>query len=106
MYGSYSPLDGDSFVWEINDVDNSIFEAYLNAFSNHRPEEHKIFLIDNAGFHTTKNIRVPTNISLLRIPPHNPELNPCEKIWLFIKQRFKNKLLESMDQLKECYMLK
>ncbi len=99
LYGSYSPLDGDSFVWEINGVNNSIFEAYLEAFSNHQPDEHKIVVIDNAGFHATKHIHVPVNISLLRIPPYTPELNPCEKIWHYIKQRFKNKLFESMDEL-------
>ena len=33
LYGSYSLIDGDSFVWEINGVDTTIFEAYLKAFS-------------------------------------------------------------------------
>jgi len=100
LYGSYSPIDGDSFVWEINGVNNKIFESYLAAFSKHRPNEIKIVVIDNAGFHATKNIRVPKNIYLLRIPPYTPELNPCEKIWQYIKQRFKNKLFDSIQELK------
>ena len=28
LYGSYSPVNGDSFVWEINGTDTKIFEAY------------------------------------------------------------------------------
>ncbi|WP_366942012.1 transposase [uncultured Nonlabens sp.] len=48
-----------------------------------------------------KNIVVPDNIHLLRIPPYNPELNPCEQVWQYIKNRFKNQRFESMGELKK-----
>lgn len=80
LWGSYSPIDGDSFVWEINGVNKQIFQAYMNALSLHRPNELKILVIDNAGFHSTKNLTIPHNIELLNIPPYSPELNPCEQI--------------------------
>lgn len=101
LYGSYSPINGDSFVWEINGVDTTIFEAYLKEFSQYKPKEYKIVVIDNAGFHSTKNIEVPDNIYLLRIPPYNPELNPCEQIWQYIKNRFKNQRFETMQELRK-----
>ena len=100
LWGSYSPVDGDSFVWEINGVNGKIFQAYLNALSKHRPEQLKILIIDNAGFHSTKNLEIPSNIELINIPPYSPELNPCEQIWKFIKQRFKNQVFENMIDLK------
>ena len=101
LYGSYSPVTGDSFVWEINGVDSVIFEAYLEHFSKYKPKEFKIVIIDNAGFHSTKNIVVPENIYLLKIPPYNPELNPCEQVWQYIKNRFKNQRFQSMEELKK-----
>lgn len=101
LWGSYSPITGDSFVWEINGVDNLIFEAYLDEFSKQNPREYKIVVIDNAAFHATKNIEVPSNIYLLRIPPYTPELNPCEQVWQYIKQRYKNKHFATMEELKE-----
>jgi transposase len=101
LYGSYSPVNGDSFVWEINGTDTKIFEAYLQAFSKHNEKEYKVVVIDNAGFHSTKNIDIPDNIFLLNIPPYCPELNPCEKIWQHIKSRFKNKTFNTMKILKE-----
>lgn len=58
-------------------------------------------VIDNAGFHSTKNIEVPDNIYLLRIPPYNPELNPCEQVWQYIKNRFKNQRFETMEGLRQ-----
>jgi len=101
LYGSYSPIIGDSFVWEINGVSTQIFEAYLHEFSLYNPKEYKIVVIDNAGFHSTKNIEIPDNIWLLRIPPYNPELNPCEQVSQYIKNRFKNRRLETMEELKK-----
>lgn len=100
LWGSYSPVDGDSFVWEINGVNKKIFEQYLKALSQHRPKELKILVIDNAGFHSTKNIVIPENIKLINIPPYSPELNPCEQIWKYIKQRYKNQLFKNMEELK------
>ena len=99
LYGSYSPIDGDSFVWEINGVSTQIFEAYLQELSLHRPNEFKIIIIDNAGFHSTKNIQVPDNIYLLNIPAYTPELNPCEQVWAYLKTRFKNQVFSTMENL-------
>ena len=101
LYGSYSPINGDSFVWEINGVNTTIFESYLNEFSQYKPDEYKIIVIDNAGFHSTKNIEIPENIFLLRIPPYAPELNPCEQVWQYIKNRYKNQRFETMEKLTE-----
>lgn len=39
-------------------------------------------------------------IYLLRLPPYNPELNPCEQIWRYIKNRFKNQRFETIKSLK------
>ena len=101
LWGSYSPINGDSFVWGINGVDTTIFEHYLEEFSKQNPRDCKIIVIDNAGFHACQNIEIPDNIYLLRIPPYTPELNPCEQVWQYIKQRFKNKKFESIDTLKD-----
>lgn len=101
LYGSYSPLDGSSFVWEVNGVDKYIFHQYLCALSKFRPKEYKVVVIDNAGFHSVKDMGVPNNIHLVNIPPYSPELNPCEQIWAYIKKHYKNRVFPTMDSLRE-----
>ncbi len=101
MYGSFSPVNGDAFVYEIEGTTSEIFYKYLYEFSKYKPEEFKVIIIDNAGFHSLKQYELPTNIKLIRIPPYTPELNPAEKIWHYIKQFFKNKIFENLSQLKE-----
>lgn len=101
LYGSFSPIDGDSFVYEIEGTTSEIFYRYLLELSEHRPNELKIIVIDNAGFHSLNNFKLPDNIILLRIPPYSPELNPSEKIWHYIKQSYKNRVFETLSEVKK-----
>jgi transposase len=101
LYGSYSPVDGNSFVWEINGTTCDIFKRYLHEFSKQRPNEYKIVVIDNARFHLIKQNEIPENIFLLNIPAYTPELNPCEQVWQYIKTRYKNQLFKTMTELRE-----
>jgi len=82
-------------------VSKDIFHNYLKQLSAHKPKELKIVVIDNAGFHSTKDMEIPQNIKLLRIPPYTPELNPCEQVWAYIKKRFKNKIYENFQDVKD-----
>lgn len=101
LWGSYSPITGDQFVWEINGVDGKIFKEYLEEFSKFKPEEYKIVIIDNATFHSTKDWEIPENIFLLNIPPYSLELGPCEQIWQYKKKRFKNNFFETIEDLRD-----
>ena len=31
---------------------------------------------------------VPDNVTLILLPPYCPELNPVERIWLYLRERF------------------
>ena len=48
---------------------------------------HAVILLDGAGWHQTGGkLRLPQNISLLKLPPYSPELNPVENVWQFLRQ--------------------
>jgi hypothetical protein len=42
------------------------------------PGAHAILLLNQAGWHGAKDLKVPSNISLLQVPPRAPELNSQE----------------------------
>jgi len=48
------------------------------------PGAHAILILDQAGWHGAKELRIPANISLLPLPPRSPELNSQENIWQFM----------------------
>ncbi len=52
-------------------------------------DAHAVVVLDGAGWHRQgRRLRVPDNISLLKLPPYSPELNPQENIWQFLRQNY------------------
>ena len=49
---------------------------------------HAILILDQAGWHGAKDLKIPSNLSLLPLPPRAPELNPQENIWQFMRQNW------------------
>ena len=65
LYGSFSPINGDSFIYEIEGTTSDIFYKYLLEFSKYKPQELKVIIIDNAGFHSLKQYELPENIKCI-----------------------------------------
>jgi transposase len=51
------------------------------------PGAHAVVTCDGAGWHQAGGqLTLPDNITILRLPPYSPELNPVENIWQFLRQ--------------------
>ena len=46
---------------------------------------HAVLIWDGAGFHTGEDVVVPSNVSLIQLPPYSPELNPVENLWHYFQ---------------------
>lgn len=88
-------------MMEMPKCDGHNFQLFLDQFSEQKPHEFKIMVLDNGAFHKAKTLQVPKNIALLFLPPYSPELNPAEKMWARFKRAFTNKLFKTLDQLSE-----
>lgn len=44
---------------------------------------------------------IPTNITLLFLPPYSPELNGAEKVWRHLKDALGNRLFQTLEDLSE-----
>jgi transposase len=47
-----------------------------------------VLLMDQAGWHTTGELKMPKNIIPIFLPPRSPELNPVENIWQFMRDNW------------------
>ena len=64
------------------------------------PGAHALLILDGAGWHRSKELVVPANITLLTLPPYSPELNPVENIWQFLRQnRLANRVFDSYEAI-------
>ena len=49
-------------------------------------------------WHGRAALQVPGNITLLPLPPCSPELNPVERVWLYLRERFLSFRLHRNEQ--------
>jgi transposase len=60
-------------------------------------------MLDGAGWHTAGDILVPENVSLVLLPPYSPKLNPAERMWLYLRERFLSvRLFRGLDDIIEA----
>ncbi len=64
------------------------------------PNAHAVVLVDQAGWHLTDKLNVPSNISLIALPSKCPELNPVENVWQFMRDNWlSNRVFKSYDDI-------
>ena len=100
VYGAVSPLQGE-LDWmvcrEMNTLRMSEFLAQVSA--SHR-NEFIVMVVDGASSHVSKDLIVPENIRLLRLPPYAPELNPQEHIWDELREKeFPNRVFSDLTSV-------
>ena len=67
-------------------LNSGVINLFLDQLSAEiPPDEHAVLIWDQAGFHTCKKLKVPSNISIVKLPPYSPELNPAENLWHYFK---------------------
>lgn len=70
-------------------ADTSAMQLHLEQIGRAvKPGAHALVLLDQAGWHTTKALKRPSNVTLMSIPPASPELNPAENVWQFLRQTY------------------
>jgi DDE superfamily endonuclease len=67
------------------------------------PGAHAVLLHDGAGWHGSKGLTVPANITPITLPPYSPELNPVENVWEYLcKNKLANRLYETYEDIVEA----
>ena len=62
------------------------------------PDEHAALVADQAGWHIAKALCIPDKITLVYLPSYSPELNPVERVWLYLWERhLSHRLLDGYE---------
>ena len=103
LYAAVRPGSDEAFALVIPEVSAAAMQAFLDGFAATLPQGvHAALLLDGAGWHIAEDITVPTNVSLIFLPPYAPKLNPVERIWLYLRERFLSlRLFPDLDAIIE-----
>ena len=101
LFGAVNPITGDSSALLAPTVNTAYMNHHLRFISERVGSDvHVVLVLDRAGWHLSKGLQVPENLTLLYLPPYSPELNPVERLWAFLKSHYlSNRVYENYNHL-------
>lgn len=103
LYSSVDVKDGYDFSLITPSVNTEGMNAFLAALSQEHPSDRIALIMDGAGWHKSADLEVPKNIKIFFLSHYLPELNPVERLWLYIKKHIlSNKIYKTIDDLEKA----
>src|SRR5271163_2014738 len=107
VFGAVCPLEGKAAALIMPICNTLAMNHHLCEISSQvAANAHAVVILDGAGWHRSQGLVVPSNITLLALPPYSPELNPAERIWHYLRSHWlANSVFSSLaDIMEACEM--
>ncbi len=89
IFAAVRPGHDDAFALVPPEARAVTMDMFLAQFSETLSAGvHAVLMLDQAGWHGQAALQLPDNITLLPLPPYSPELNPVERVWFYLRERF------------------
>ena len=89
IFGAICPAHGKGAGLVLPRCTTQGMTLHLNEISQAvAPGAHALVLVDRAGWHQSKRLVVPDNITLVPLPSKAPELNPVENVWQYMRENW------------------
>lgn len=86
IFGAVCPARAETAALVMPNANARTMDLHLAEIAKTvAPGAHAILILDGAGWHDIRALRVPENITLLTLPPYAPELNPIENVWAYLR---------------------
>lgn len=87
IFGAVCPARGVSAGVVVPRVNKEMMRRQMQEISQHVSEgKHAVVVMDGALWHQ-KNLNL-ANVTMLKLPPYSPELNPMEQVCQLMKHRY------------------
>jgi transposase len=98
VYTAVAPEEGKITSLILPSADTSMMNIFLQHVSTTFSAYFIVMQVDQAGWHSAKDLIIPENIRLILQPASSPELNPVEHIWDELREKaFSNRVFPSLD---------
>jgi hypothetical protein len=89
LFGAVCPARDTGIALVLPEANTAAMNLLLAELARALPAEaHAVLVLDRAGWHVAGDLTVPANLTLVHLPPKSPELNPVEKVWQHLRDRW------------------
>ncbi len=101
-YAAVDVVTGQMDSLILPQVNTSCMQLFLDEVAERHPQHSIMMIMDGAGWHSSRTLKVPGNMRLLSLPPYAPELNPVEHVWDELREKhFHNRVFDSIGALED-----
>lgn len=106
-FSAVNPNTGEEITLFLPWVNTAMMKLFLDHLSQVLDKRSCFLVMDQAGWHGSADLEIPSNIEIVFLPPYSPELNPVERLWQWLKRHsLRNRCHENletmMDAVQEC----
>ena len=88
--------------WILPYVNTELFSRVLVDFAREfqlNRNKRVLLVLDQAGWHISKDLELPEGLDLYFLPPYSPELQPSERLWPLTNETVANSSPRSLCEL-------
>jgi transposase len=102
-YSAVSPNAGEEITLFLPWVNTTMMKLFLDHLSRALGARSCFLVMDQAGWHRSTELDVPSNIEIVLLPPYSPELNPVERLWQWLKRHsLRNRCHENLETMMDA----
>ena len=87
VVGAVCPRTGEMTSLVVDGMDTIVFQVFIDVFAAQTAGRKIVLVMDNASWHKSKSLNW-YHITPMYLPAYSPDLNPIERLWRVIKERF------------------
>ena len=89
LFGAICPERCAGVALALPEVSTAAMNLFMAELAAAVPAgTHAALVLDRAGWHVSDDLVVPANLTLVPLPPYSPELNPVERVWEYLRDRW------------------
>lgn len=102
LFASVCPETGEISSLISPYMNTHAMSVHLDILSKEHPDTCNVVVLDGAGWHRAKALKIPENVKLIPLPPYSPQLNPIERVWDYLKSHYtRGAYFEDLDEIEE-----
>ena len=103
LFGAVCPATGatEAIISPLSNSD--AMKEHMSLISKRTPKgRHAVVVMDGAGWHQPHIVEAFDNVTIIKLPPYSPELNPIEQVWQWLRQNeLANRCFKGYDDIVE-----
>ena len=100
VYTAVAPAEGKMTSLILPSADTEMMSLFLEHVSSTFAKYFLVMQVDQAGWHQSRDLKIPENVRLIAQPAYSPELNPVEHVWEEVREKhLTNLAFASLDEV-------